>query len=98
MTMHSLLSSGEADEGGEGESLQSAMSQAGVTLLSQLAHMPSMSPLIASPVPSVGSVVPSIGSAPSTIIITTTNGLSQHMPEVAKDVEIQAEPSDPTEQ
>lgn len=89
---------GEADEGGEGESLQSAMSQAGVTLLSQLAHMPSMSPLIASPVPSVGSVVPSIGSAPSTIIITTTNGLSQHMPEVAKDVEIQAEPSDPTEQ
>lgn len=76
----------------------------GVTLLAKLANMPSMSPLITSPVPSVGSVVPNITpgqtsvlsqqhvqtSLPATIVITT-NGISQQTPEVAKDVEIAAE-------
>lgn len=51
-------------------------SSGGVTLLSQLANMPSMSPLITSPVPSVGSVVPNM-----------QNGA----PEVAKDIEISDE-------
>lgn len=54
-----------------------------MTLLSQLANMPSMSPLITSPVPSVGSVVPNMVAA------TLSNGLAQQAaPEVAKDVEI----------
>lgn len=70
-------------------------SDGGVTLLAQLANMPSMSPLISSPVPSVGSVVPSITpgqpnmltqqqaqtSLPPTIVIAT-NGLTQQTPEV----------------
>lgn len=70
------------DRGGDG----------GVTLLAQLANMPSMSPLITSPVPSVGSVVPNITpsvlsqqqpqtSLPTTIVITA-NGLTQQAPEV----------------
>lgn len=74
---------GEGGERGEG---------AGVTLLAQLANMPSMSPLITSPVPSVGSVVPNITppsmltqqqtqSLPTTIVITT-NGLAPQTPEV----------------
>lgn len=78
-----LTESGEGGErGGEG----------GVTLLAQLANMPSMSPLITSPVPSVGSVVPNITppsmltqqqtqSLPTTIVITT-NGLAPQAPEV----------------
>ena len=65
----------------------------GVTLLAQLANMPSMSPLITSPVPSVGSVVPNItptlpqvlsqqqSQLPTTIVIAT-NGLNQQTPEV----------------
>lgn len=75
--------------------------EGGVTLLAQLANMPSMSPLITSPVPSVGSVVPNntppsmltqqhTQSLPTTIVITT-NGLAPQAPEVAKDVEIAAE-------
>lgn len=52
----------------------------GMTLLSQLAAMPSMSPLIASPVPSVGSVVPNMHNTTSIVI---TNGLTQQQtPEV----------------
>jgi cyclic AMP-dependent transcription factor ATF-2 len=77
-----------------------------VTLLSQLAAMPSMSPLISSPVPSVGSVVPNISLASrsfsSTLppshtipahaaIIYTSNGAMHMTPEVAKDVEIGAD-------
>lgn len=64
-----------------------------VTLLSQLASMPSMSPLISSPVPSVGSVVPNIGAGvpPAAIIITTNGGIGQPAPDVAKDVEIAAD-------
>lgn len=84
-----------SSEGGE-------QAAAGVTLLSQLASMPSMSPLISSPVPSVGSVVPSITpshtntstvtlSPPTTTIVITTNGLTQQTPEVGKDVEISAD-------
>ena len=65
-----------------------------MTLLAKLANMPSMSPLIASPVPSVGSVVPNItpsqanvlsqqqSSLPATIVITT-NSINQQTPEVA---------------
>ena len=63
-----------------------SVTAAGVTLLSQLANMPSMSPLIASPVPSVGSVVPNIGTSsntPPTTIIITTNGISQQTLEVS---------------
>ena len=66
--------------------------EGGVTLLAQLANMPSMSPLITSPVPSVGSVVPNTTppsmltqqqtqSLPTTIVITT-NGLAPQAPEV----------------
>ncbi|CAI8057499.1 hypothetical protein GBAR_LOCUS31345 [Geodia barretti] len=73
-----------------------------VTLLSQLSAMPSMSPLISSPVPSVGSVVPNISSSPLTFVSTlptsqgsiifTSNGItSDTPPEVAKDVEIRAD-------
>lgn len=51
----------------------------GVTLLSQLASMPSMSPLITSPVPSVGSVVPNMQNA-----LLIPNGLvQQQAPEVS---------------
>lgn len=63
-----------------------SVTAAGVTLLSQLANMPSMSPLIASPVPSVGSVVPNIGTSSSvqpTTIIITTNGVAQQALEVS---------------
>lgn len=77
----------ESGEGGDRNS------EGGVTLLAQLANMPSMSPLITSPVPSVGSVVPNItppsmltqqqtqSSLPTTIVITT-NGLAPQTPEV----------------
>lgn len=62
-----------------GENEQQSNS-AGVTLLSQLSNMPSMSPLITSPVPSVGSVVPNMQS--TSIILS--NGLSQQQaPEVS---------------
>lgn len=53
---------------------------AGVTLLSQLANMPSMSPLITSPVPSVGSVVPNSMVPSASIMIS--NGITQGAPEV----------------
>lgn len=80
-----MLEGSESDE-------QSANS-GGVTLLSQLANMPSMSPLITSPVPSVGSVVPNMQNAS----IIVSNGLTQQQtPEVAKDVEIADD--QPTEQ
>lgn len=63
-----------ADSVGEAEQQQQGNS-GGVTLLSQLASMPSMSPLITSPVPSVGSVVPNMQA--------TANGLAQQpAPEV----------------
>lgn len=48
----------------------------GVTLLSQLANMPSMSPLITSPVPSVGSVVPNMLLIPNGLV-------QQQAPEVS---------------
>ena len=78
-----LLTEGEGSE---------RSSDGGVTLLAQLANMPSMSPLITSPVPSVGSVVPNITPTPSqvlsqqqvqlpTTIVITSNGLQQ-TPEV----------------
>ncbi len=50
------------------------MGGGGVTLLSQLASMPSMSPLITSPVPSVGSVVPNIQN---TTTSASMNGFMQ---------------------
>lgn len=59
----------------ESEQPQQQGSTGGVTLLSQLANMPSMSPLITSPVPSVGSVVPNMQAL--------SNGLAQQpAPEV----------------
>ena len=65
------------EDAGESEQQQQGGS-GGVTLLSQLASMPSMSPLITSPVPSVGSVVPNMQTA-----ATMSNGLSQQpTPEV----------------
>ena len=52
-----------------------------VTLLSQLSAMPSMSPLISSPVPSVGSVVPNISLPTSQgSIIFTSNGITSDTP------------------
>lgn len=72
-------------DGSEGDQ---QLSNGGVTLLSQLASMPSMSPLITSPVPSVGSVVPNMQN----VSIIISNGLTQQQaPEVAKDVEISDE-------
>lgn len=66
-----------ADSVGEAEQQQQGNSS-GVTLLSQLASMPSMSPLITSPVPSVGSVVPNMQAT-----ATISNGLAQQSaPEV----------------
>ena len=49
-----------------------------VTLLTQLSAMPSMSPLISSPVPSVGSVVPNISLA--TRMFPSTLSVSQSVP------------------
>ncbi|XP_064396841.1 cyclic AMP-dependent transcription factor ATF-2-like [Halichondria panicea] len=57
-----------------------------VTLLTQLSNMPSMSPLISSPVPLVGSVVPNISQSS---LVT-----QQQTPEVATDVEICMESSE----
>lgn len=54
-----------------------------VTLLTQLSSMPSMSPLISSPVPLVGTVVPNISQSP---LVS-----QQQTPEVATDVEICAD-------
>lgn len=68
-----MLEGSESDE-------QSANS-GGVTLLSQLANMPSMSPLITSPVPSVGSVVPNMQNAS----IIVSNGLTQQQTPEVKD-------------
>jgi hypothetical protein len=91
-----------ASKGGEAGSVGTE-----VTLLSQLSAMPSMSPLISSPVPSVGSVVPNISPSPLTFVSTlstsqgilspasiifTSNGVTT--PEVAKDVEIGADDVD----
>ena len=75
-----LLTTGDRDNPGEGVPMTTE-----VTLLSQLAAMPSMSPLISSPVPSVGSVVPNIASshtATPTSIIFTSNGATHATPEV----------------
>ena len=87
---HAFCVFSDSGEGGD------RSSEGGVTLLAQLANMPSMSPLISSPVPSVGSVVPNITppaansllsqrqtqtSLPATIVITT-NGLAPQAPEV----------------
>lgn len=98
-------SSANSQDGGGGRGGNSVGTE--VTLLSQLSAMPSMSPLISSPVPSVGSVVPNISPAPRTLastlntsqtvptptsIIFTANGAtSETTPEVAKDVEIGGE-------
>lgn len=71
-----LYYSAVADLGGE---IERQGSNGGVTLLSQLSSMPSMSPLITSPVPSVGSVVPNMHNA----AIILSNGLDQlQAPEV----------------
>lgn len=62
----------------------------GMTLINQLSSLPSLSPLISTPVPSVGSVVPNIN-----LIMGTPSGpreeSAQGTPEVAKDVEIAAD-------
>ncbi|KAL5508802.1 hypothetical protein EMCRGX_G004052 [Ephydatia muelleri] len=62
----------------------------GMTLINQLSNLPSLSPLISTPVPSVGSVVPNIS-----LIMGTPSGpreeSAQGTPEVAKDVEISAD-------
>lgn len=62
----------------------------GMTLINQLSNLPSLSPLISTPVPSVGSVVPNIS-----LIMGTPSGAreesAQGTPEVAKDVEISAD-------
>ena len=65
------------------ESDEQSANSGGVTLLSQLANMPSMSPLITSPVPSVGSVVPNMQNAS----IIVSNGLTQQQAPEVKDSE-----------
>ena len=65
---------------------------AGMTLINQLSSLPSLSPLISTPVPSVGSVVPNINL---NLMMATQSGArdesAQGTPEVAKDVEISAD-------
>ena len=62
--------------------LEVSRTRTGVTLLSQLASMPSMSPLIDSPVPSVGSVVPNMQQALHNSMVNGLYQNQQQLPEV----------------